>query len=107
LVLVWQAQNAGNESRRAVAVPFAASVPQVCAIASGYLFPTPDGPKYVLGSAVLLGMTIFALVVVGIYQFLCAHENKKRDLREGVPGPNFKPDTINYADDAIGFRYVP
>ena len=106
LVLIWQAQNAGNESRRAVAVPMAASIAQCVAIGSGYLFPATDSPNYLKGSAVCLGLQIWGIVVCGIYQYLIRRENARRDQRDGVPDPTVKPDTLTYADAAVGFRYA-
>ncbi len=106
LVLIWQAQNSGNESRRAVAVPLTASVAQAVAIGSGYLFPTTDAPNYLKGSAACLGLQIWGILVCGIYQILLTRENRKRDQRDGKPNPNIKPDTATHADDAKGFRYA-
>lgn len=106
LVLIWQAQNSGNESRRAVAVPLTASVAQAVAIGSGYLFPATDAPNYLKGSAACLALQIWGILVCGIYQILLTRENRKRDARDGVPNPNVKPDTATYADDAKGFRYA-
>lgn len=108
LINTWSANNAGNESRRAVAVPLAVSVAQAVAIGSGYLFPASDAPRYTMGSAVELGLSLAGAGFTAIYQFLIWRENKKRDRDEGgKPDPLTKPDTAAYADDAPGFRYMP
>ncbi|WWC59847.1 uncharacterized protein I303_102409 [Kwoniella dejecticola CBS 10117] len=107
LIVTWQAHNAGNESRRAVAVPGAVSLAQAVAVGSGYLFPSTDSPKYTMGSAVILALSCAGAGFTGLYQFLVWRENRKRDEREGgPPAPDFKPDTATYADDAPGFRYL-
>ncbi|WWC85699.1 uncharacterized protein L201_000565 [Kwoniella dendrophila CBS 6074] len=107
LIVTWQANNAGNESRRAVAVPGAVSLAQAVAVGSGYLFPSTDSPKYTTGSAVILALSCAGAGFTGLYQFLVWRENKKRDEREGgPPAPDFQPDTATYADDAPGFRYL-
>ena len=107
LIVTWAANNAGNESRRAVAVPLAVSCAQAVAVGSGYLFPSSDSPKYTRGSAVELGLSTAGAIFTGVYQFMLWRENKRRDSHEGgKPEPGFRPDTSNYADDAPGFRYL-
>jgi hypothetical protein len=39
------------------------------------------------------------------YQVLCARANRNRDLKEGKPAPDHRPDTQAHADEAYGFRY--
>jgi hypothetical protein len=123
LIITWCANNAGNESRRAVAVPFGISVAQgvslvsstspssICSrvsVGSGYLFPAKDGPKYTTGSAACVALSSLASVFAGIYQFLIWRENKRRDREEGgPPAEGFQPDTATYADEAPGYRYLP
>jgi MFS family permease len=107
LIVTWAANNAGNESRRAVAVPLAVSCAQAVAVGSGYLFPSSDSPKYLTGSAVELALSSAGAVFTGVYQYMLHRENKKRDRDEGgKPEVGFRPDTGNYADDAPGFRYL-
>ncbi|KAI9637765.1 major facilitator superfamily domain-containing protein [Dioszegia hungarica] len=107
LIVTWQANNAGNESRRAVAVPFAVACAQAVAAGSGYLFPAKDSPKYTMGSAVCLSLSAAGSIFTGIYQVLLRRENNRRDADEGgPPAEGFRPDTATYADDAPGFRYL-
>ena len=107
LIVTWAANNAGNESRRAVAVPLAVSCAQAVAVGSGYLFPSSDSPKYTTGSAVELALSTAGAVFTGVYQYMLHRENRKRDAHEGgKPEAGFRPDTGNYADDAPGFRYL-
>lgn len=76
-------------------------------VGSGYLFPAKDGPVYVLGSAICVGLSVFSSVVAGIYQFLIWRENKRRDAEEGgPPALGFRPDVQTYADEAPGYRYI-
>ncbi|OCF56174.1 hypothetical protein L486_06115 [Kwoniella mangroviensis CBS 10435] len=107
LIVTWQANNSGNKSRRAVAVPGAVSLAQAVAVGSGYLFPSTDSPKYSMGSAVILALSCAGAGFTGFYQFMIWRENRKRDEREGgPPAIDFRPDTATYADDAPGFRYM-
>lgn len=105
--MTWAANNAGSESRRAVAVPFAVACAQAVSIGSGYLFPKTDGPKYTKGSAIILALSLAGALFTFIYQMLIRRENKKRDQMEGgPPAAGFIADTTTHADDAPGFRYI-
>ncbi|RSH80868.1 hypothetical protein EHS25_007037 [Saitozyma podzolica] len=107
LIVTWAANNAGSESRRAVAVPLAVSCAQAVAAGSGYLFPAKDSPRYMMGSAVCLALSAAGSIFTLIYQGLIRWENKRRDAHEGgKPEPGFIPDTASFADDAPGFRYL-
>ncbi|WVR09349.1 hypothetical protein IAU60_006415 [Kwoniella sp. DSM 27419] len=106
LIVTWQANNSGSESRRAVAVPLAVACAQAVSIGSGYLFPKTDGPKYTKGSAIIMALSIAGGAFTGLYQIMIVWENRKRDRKEGKPEPGFMPDTATYADDAPGFRYM-
>ncbi|KIR55946.1 high-affinity nicotinic acid transporter [Cryptococcus gattii Ru294] len=108
LIVTWTANNAGSESRRAVAVPLAVSCAQAVAVGSGYLFPARDKPVYKMGSAVVLGLSIAGSLFTFLYQGLIWRENRKRDKAEGgPPAPDFIAETNVHADDAPGFRYMP
>lgn len=103
--LTWLAENAANESRRALAVPMAIAVAQSIAIASGYMFPAKDSPRYILGSTVCLAICLLGLVVAVSYTLLLRWENARRDRKEGPRDPHITPDTATFGDKAPGFRY--
>ncbi|KAL7418357.1 hypothetical protein Q5752_006815 [Cryptotrichosporon argae] len=90
LIVTWAANNAGNESLRAVVVPFVVPCAQAVAAGSGYLFPSTDSPHSRWARP----------------PFLLWREYRKRDRAEGKPAPDAQPDTATYADDAPGFRYL-
>ncbi|RSH93181.1 hypothetical protein EHS25_007534 [Saitozyma podzolica] len=105
LNLTWAAENAGNESRKAVSLPLVITLGQALAIASGYLFPAKDSPTYRMGSGVCMGLCIWGMIISVIYTILLRRENARRDMVEG-PAAGAVPDTATYADKAVGFRYV-
>jgi hypothetical protein len=107
LIIVWGSNNAGNESRRAVVLPLANSLAQAIAIGAGYLFPTSDAPKYTMGSAAELGLSVLGGLATAAYQILIWRENRRRNADEGgKPDSELQPDVDTYADDAPGFRYI-
>ncbi|EIW69702.1 hypothetical protein TREMEDRAFT_44171 [Tremella mesenterica DSM 1558] len=106
LNLTWVAENSGNGSRRAFALPFVIACAQALAIASGYMFPAKDKPVYHLGSSVCLSLTSLGFAVSLLYIFLLRRANAKKDAEEGPVDPTLVPDTATYADKARGFRYV-
>ncbi|KEQ72722.1 MFS general substrate transporter [Aureobasidium namibiae CBS 147.97] len=107
LIVTWSANNAGSESRRAVAVPLAVACAQAVAIGSGYLFPAEDGPRYTKGASVEVALSTAGMIFTFIYMALIKLENSRRDKREGgSPAPGTRPDTAQYADEAEGFRYI-
>lgn len=74
-------------------------------IASGYMFPASDSPRYILGSTVCLAICLLGLVVAIAYTLLLRWENARRDKREGPRDPLLVPDTATFGDKAPGFRY--
>lgn len=75
-------------------------------VGSGYLFPKTDAPVYIKGNAICTSLSIAGMLTTFVYQFLIWRENRARDRKEGKPAPDLQPDTLNHADDAIGFRYT-
>ncbi|KAI7326629.1 MFS general substrate transporter [Hortaea werneckii] len=107
LIVTWSANNAGSESRRAVAVPLAVSLAQAVAIGSGYLFPASEGPRYTKGASVEVALSIAGMLFTFLYMGLIKWENARRDRKEGgPPAPGTRPNTAQDADKAEGFRYL-
>lgn len=84
----------------------AVALAQAVSIASGYLFPASEGPKYTRGAAVEVALSSMGLVLTFAYMGLIKWENARRDRKEGKPIPGAIPDTSTHADDAPGFRYI-
>jgi len=74
-------------------------------VASGYLYPKTDSPLYTQGNAICTALSAWGLLLTFAYQVLCARTNRNRDLKEGKPAGDHRPDTQAHADDAYGFRY--
>ncbi|THY80573.1 hypothetical protein D6C93_09850 [Aureobasidium pullulans] len=107
LIVTWSANNAGSESRRAVAVPLAVALAQAVAIGSGYLFPASEGPRYTRGAIVEVALSTAGMLFTFIYMGLIRWENARRDKREGgPPAIGLRPNTAQDADEAEGFRYI-
>ncbi|THX73114.1 hypothetical protein D6D04_08706 [Aureobasidium pullulans] len=107
LIVTWSANNAGSESRRAVAVPLAVALAQAVGIGSGYLFPASEGPRYTGGAIVEVALSTAGMLFTFIYMGLIRWENARRDKREGgPPAIGLRPNTAQDADEAEGFRYI-
>ncbi|THY47677.1 hypothetical protein D6C98_07019 [Aureobasidium pullulans] len=107
LIVTWSPNNAGSESRRAVAVPLAVALAQAVAIGSGYLFPASEGPRYTRGAIVEVALSTAGMFFTFIYMGLIRWENARRDKREGgPPAIGLRPNTAQDADEAEGFRYI-
>lgn len=102
LMLTWMTSNLAPDYKRSVGVPFAATIANISGILSGQIYPATDGPRYVSGNAVSLGLEFVAFCgVVSIY-FLLRSRNKKKEaiMASGVES-NGKE-----GDASLQFKYV-
>jgi hypothetical protein len=72
-----------------------------CRLASPFIFPTADAPRWRLGFGLNLG---FSCAMIVYYRY----ENARRDKEEGgPPRPGQKVEAAKLHDLAPGFRYTP
>jgi MFS family permease len=99
IILAWFSSNISPDHKRAVAIPVAASIANVSGVLSGQIYPTSDGPRYISGNAVSMGLEFVAFVgVCLIVLFLKwrmsakakAVEQNKEYLGEGDVALDFK-----------------
>lgn len=90
------------DSKRTVAMPIIISFTIVSGIMSAQIYPTSDGPRYMMGNAISLGGSVAAGCGALFLWLLWRRRNalKSKLIAEGA--------TVNkYADDrALGFQYV-
>lgn len=80
----------------------------VCRLASPFIFPTADAPRWHLGFGLNLGFSCAAIVVTAAMIVYYRYENARRDKEEGgPPRPGQKVEVAKLHDLAPGFRYTP
>ena len=85
LMLTLISSNISPDTKRAFAIPLAATLANTAGVASGQIYPLTDAPRYISGNAVSLAMEACALTCVGlIYLLLRMRTNTKtKSLRMG------------------------
>lgn len=102
LMLTWISGNLAPDYKRSVGIPLAATIANISGILSGQIYPATDGPRYISGNAVSLGLEFVALCgVVSIYCLLRWRNNRKEKLlAQGVSNDGRE------GDASLEFRYV-
>ncbi|KAJ7146696.1 MFS general substrate transporter [Mycena epipterygia] len=112
LIISWQSANTPAQSQRAVSLGMLNAVGQCLSVLAAFLFPTPEGPRYVKGCATNLAFAVLGLLLtLGVTAWL-RWENDRRDTleggrpgEEGWQGP--EGNLLEEYDLARGFRYTP
>ncbi|KAI8145520.1 major facilitator superfamily domain-containing protein [Fennellomyces sp. T-0311] len=79
LTSVWNANNTGGHTKRAVAIAFGAAVGNAGGIISGQMYRQDDAPHYVRGHSISMAMMIVGWVTALILRTHLHFENKKRE----------------------------
>ncbi|KAI0281818.1 MFS general substrate transporter [Russula aff. rugulosa BPL654] len=103
LVLAWYAHNLGSETKRATGTPLYMAIGQCGSILGSHLFPTTEGPRYII---VLVGLLFLGSMCASVLTTHYRYENARRNRVYGKPIPNARVDTSELADRAPGFRYT-
>ncbi|KAJ6529736.1 MFS general substrate transporter [Mycena capillaripes] len=108
LIMSWQSGNTGSQSQRAVSLGMLNAIGQCLSVLAAFLFPTPEGPRYVKGCATNLAFAVLGLLLsVGMTVYYRI-ENKRRDRMEGGRPPGDAVlNVMEEYDLAKGFRYTP
>ncbi|KAI4756595.1 high-affinity nicotinic acid transporter [Aureobasidium sp. EXF-3400] len=102
LILTWISTNLAPDYKRSMAMPFFVSLANVSGIVSSNIYPSVDGPRYLMGNAVSAGMETLALGGVVVVWWVLRRRNlEKEKLRaQGIE------DNGKNGDQALGFVYV-
>jgi hypothetical protein len=102
LVVTWVATNLIPDHKRSVGLPLFYSIGNLSGLISSQLYPSKDGPRYVMGNSVSAGMEAVAIVFVGAAWWVLRRRQAKKDkmLAEGA--------TVNgmEGDEALDFKYT-
>lgn len=105
LAFAWVTDNQGSASKRGAGLVIFGMAGQAGSIAGSRFFPREDGPFYVKGMAISVGLLFFAVIMTLALRFLMSMENKRRDRIHGtVENADMANDASN-ADDP-SFRYM-
>ncbi|ODV92479.1 hypothetical protein CANCADRAFT_22840 [Tortispora caseinolytica NRRL Y-17796] len=75
-------------------------------IATGYILPTADAPKYLRGFWTLFAMTAFGLVLSAFTSWSMDRENKRRDKKYGKPPTDIIIDFSELGEKHPFWRYT-
>ncbi|TCD71973.1 hypothetical protein EIP91_000105 [Steccherinum ochraceum] len=107
IIIAWSAHNFGSESKKATGIPMYMAIGQCGSVLGSHMFPTTEGPRYIKGFAVSCALEFLAAVCGIILTVHYRMENRRRDLKYGIPERDAAVDTTKLADEAPMFRYVP
>lgn len=106
LVIAWYAHNLGSETKRATGTPLYMAIGQCGSILGSHLFPTTEGPRYIKGFSVLVGLLFLGSICASVLTSHYYYENARRNRVYGKRAPNTRVDTSELADRAPDFRYI-
>ncbi|KAH8694248.1 high-affinity nicotinic acid transporter-like protein [Talaromyces proteolyticus] len=78
LAVTWIATNLSPDAKRAIGMPLAYSIANVSALVSSQLYPSQQGPRYVMGNAISAGLTVVAAFLYGACWLLLRRRNSKK-----------------------------
>ncbi|KAI5253154.1 high-affinity nicotinic acid transporter [Aureobasidium subglaciale] len=101
IILTWISTNISPDYKRSMAMPFFVSLANISGVVSSQIYPSTDGPRYLMGNAVSASMETLALCgVVAVWWTLRRRNMEKEKLRaEGVE------DNGKIGDQALDFVY--
>ncbi|KAI8964196.1 DNA-repair protein rad2 [Daldinia sp. FL1419] len=95
LPLAWLPSNTPRYGKRTTANGMQLTWGNAAGIMSSFIYPSADGPRYIVGNAVSLSLVGMAACLYGFLWFWFARENKKR-----AEGPR-KPEHQNLSEDEL------
>ncbi|KAJ9639170.1 hypothetical protein H2204_003780 [Knufia peltigerae] len=102
MLLTWVSNNLKPDYKRSVGIPLFASLANISGLISSQIYPSSDGPRYIMGNAVSLGMETAAMFgIVAIYLLLRYRNNQKEKLIAEGATENGKQ-----GDRALDFKYI-
>ena len=102
MIITWVSNNIIPEHKRAVAIPLFFSLANCAGFISSQIYPASDGPRFIAGNGVSLGVEVVSAVAAGLMILLCRRRNlqKKRLISEGVT------DNGRIDDRGLDFVYI-
>ncbi|KAL1959732.1 hypothetical protein VTO42DRAFT_1318 [Malbranchea cinnamomea] len=102
LLLTWVSNNLKPDHKRAVGIPLFISLGNIGGLISSQIYPSSDGPRYIVGNSVSMGMEAIAILCVWAMFFLLRWRNQKKAqlIAQGVT------DNGKQGDQALDFTYT-
>ena len=101
VMLAWFSSNLSPDHKRSVGIPVAASIANVSGVLSGQIYPLSDGPRYISGNAVSLGLEFVAMLGVAAIWLLLKWRMAKKEKKAEAGEVN---NTVD-GDHALDFKY--
>ncbi|KAK6597039.1 hypothetical protein H4I96_09691 [Botrytis cinerea] len=94
LAVTWISTNLSPDDKRSIGMPIAYSIANVSSLVSSQLYPTQQGPRYIVGNSVSAGLTVVAGFLYGACWFLLRRRNSKKEklIAEGATTNGLKGD---------------
>lgn len=97
--------NTAGHFKRSTAVGFTFTIGNTAGVVVGQVFRDQDEPRYLHAVRIILGMTIFGMVLTTLTAFGLRHVNKKREQRLAARGPVEVVDEKEVTDYDDTFKY--
>ncbi|KAK2748127.1 hypothetical protein FQN57_001251 [Myotisia sp. PD_48] len=101
ILLTWISNNIKPDYKRSVSIPLFVSLGNIGGLVSSQIYPAKDGPRYVTGNSISLGMEAGAIVCVWIVFYVFRRRNREKAAltAQGVI------DNGKLGDRALDFKY--
>lgn len=83
--MAWNGNNTGGSTKRSISLAMQAMCGNLGGILASFIYLTKDGPQYVRGHCILIGLLAMSGSVSTIMSLYYHRENKKRDLLHKKP----------------------
>ncbi|TWU75896.1 hypothetical protein ED733_005900 [Metarhizium rileyi] len=108
LPLAWLPNNSPRYGKRATSTGLQLTFGNAAGVMSAFIYPKPDGPRYIRGHAVCLGMVGMGTAIYGFLWFWYWRENGKRE--KGLTKEEYRhmgeDELMELGDDSPRFRYM-
>ncbi|CAL3968966.1 unnamed protein product [Diplocarpon coronariae] len=110
LGLAWNGNNIGGSLKRGTGIAMQVMGGNCGGIIASYVYLTRDGPRYIKGHALLIGIIGMAFFLTLFLNVYLRFENSRRDRAELDSGVEYSEDEkrehVELADNAPWFRYT-
>lgn len=103
VIMTWVSNNLAPDYKRSVGIPLFASLANISGVVSSQIYPSSDGPRFLVGNAVSLAMETIACAGVGLVWLML----RKRDqLKEKMIAEGKDENKYGDEDRGLKFRYA-
>ncbi|EKD15411.1 high-affinity nicotinic acid transporter [Drepanopeziza brunnea f. sp. 'multigermtubi' MB_m1] len=108
LITAWTSNNIGGSMKRGVGIAMQVGFGNLGGAISGFVYLSKDGPRFVKGHCILIGLTSMSFILTSIMTLYYRRENARRDaiLAEGNYSDEQKLAEREKGDDAMFYRYT-